>query len=169
MVVPSRVPPAIGSALLTAVLTPVLTSVFFPILSAQTAPATDPKFPEGPGKTALFKVCRDCHGPESAVGQLKTHEEWSKTLDDMAANGAQATDEEWTQILEYLDRNFSLILVNKAGATELANTLDIPRATAEAIVKYRDERGRFSAVDDLKKVPGLEAAKVEARKDRFVF
>jgi competence protein ComEA len=169
MVVPPRVTPAIGSALLTAVLTPVLMSVFFPGLAAQTAPATDAKFPEGPGKTALFKVCRDCHGPESAVGQLKTHDEWNKTLDEMAANGAQGTDDEWNQILEYLDRHFSLILVNKAGATELATMLDVPRATAEAIVKYRDERGRFGAIDDLKKVPGLDAAKVEARKDRFVF
>jgi competence ComEA-like helix-hairpin-helix protein len=45
----------------------------------------------------------------------------------------------------------------------------VPRATAEAIVKYRDERGRFGAIEDLKKVPGLDAAKVEARKDRLVF
>jgi competence protein ComEA len=166
MVVPPRATPASGSALLTAI----LTAVFIPSLSAQSPPTTtDVKFPEGPGKTALFKVCRDCHGPESAVGQLKTHDEWNKTLDEMAANGAQGTDEEWNQILEYLDRNFSLILVNKAGATELATMLDVPRATAEAIVKYRDERGRFGAIDDLKRVPGLDAAKVEARKDRFVF
>jgi competence protein ComEA len=153
-----RVAPAIGSAAF-------LTAV----LSAQTPPATDPKFPDGPGKTALFKVCRDCHGPESAVGQLKTREEWSKTLDDMAANGAQGTDEEWNQILDYLDRYFSLILVNKAAVPELATTLDVPRETAEAIVKYRDEHGRFAAIDDLKKVPGVDAAKVDARKDRFVF
>jgi competence protein ComEA len=169
MVVPPRVTPAFGSALPTAILTAVLIPVFAPILSVQTPPAPDTKFPEGPGKTALFKVCRDCHGPESAVGQLKTHDEWSKTLDEMAANGAQGTDEEWNQILEYLDRNFSLILVNKAGATELAATMDVPRATAEAIVTYRNERGRFGAIEDLKKVPGLDAAKVEARKDRFVF
>jgi competence protein ComEA len=161
MLAPRRVTPAIGSAAL-------LTAVFTRLLAGQT-PATDPKFPDGPGKTALFKVCRDCHGPESAVGQLKTRDEWSKTLDEMAANGAQGTDEEWTQILEYLDRNFSLILVNKAGATDLAKTLDVPRETAEAVAKYRDEHGRFGAIEDLKKVPGLDAAKVDARKDRFVF
>jgi competence protein ComEA len=87
----------------------------------------------------------------------------------MAANGAQGTDEEWNQILEYLDKNFSLIFVNKADAKQLANTLDVPEATAEAVVKYRDEHGPFAAVEDLKQVPGLDTAKVEARKDRFVF
>src|SRR5207237_1809273 len=127
------------------------------------------KFPEGPGKTALFKVCSECHGAESAVGHLKTRQEWSKTLDEMAAQGAQGTDEEWNQILEYLDKNYSLIPVNKGDAKQLASTLDVSAATAEAIVKYRDEHGSFTAIDDLKKVPGPDPATVDARRDRFVF
>jgi len=139
------------------------------ILSGQTPSEKVSKFPEGPGKAALLKVCSDCHGPESAVGQLKTRQEWSKTLDEMAANGAEGTDEEWNQILEYLDRNFSLILVNKADAKQLAYTMDVPAEIAAAIVKYRDEQGRFATIEDLKKVPGLDAVKVDARKDRCVF
>jgi competence protein ComEA len=138
------------------------------VLSAQ-ASQPDARFPEGPGKAALFKVCADCHGPEAAVAQFKTRQEWSKTLDEMAANGAQGTNEEWNELLEYLDTNFSLILVNKADATHLAKTLDVPQAIAESIVKRRDEQGPITAIEDLKKVPGLDAAKVEARKDRFVF
>ena len=127
------------------------------------------KFPEGPGKAALLKVCSDCHGPESAVAQFKTREEWSKTLDEMAANGAQATDEEWNQILEYVDKNYSLILVNKSDPKRLANQLDVAESAAEAIVKYRDEHGRIASLDDLKTIPTLDAAKLEAMKDRFVF
>jgi competence protein ComEA len=138
-------------------------------VSAQTPPPTDSKFPDGPGRAALFKVCSDCHGAEAAVGQLKTREEWSRTLDEMAAAGAQGTDDEWNQILDYLDKNFSLIFVNKANAKQLANMLDVPQPTAEALVKYRDEHGRLSDVEDVKKVPGLDAAKVDARRDRFVF
>ena len=138
-------------------------------VSAQSPPPTDSKFPDGPGKAALFKVCSDCHGAGASVGQLKTREEWSRTLDEMAANGAQGTDDEWNQILDYLDKNFSLIFVNKADAKQLANMLDVPQPAAEALVKYRDEHGRFSDVEDVKKVPGLDAAKVDARRDRFVF
>src|SRR4030095_3336464 len=77
---------------------------------------TASRFPPGPGRDALFKVCKECHGPESVLGQLKTRDEWSKTLDEMAANGATGTDEEWSSILDYLDAHYSLILVHTATA-----------------------------------------------------
>jgi len=141
--------------------------LFSGILSAQASKSS--KFPDGPGKAALLKVCGDCHGPESAVAEFKTRDEWSKTLDEMAANGAQGSDEEWNQILDYLDKNFSLILINKATAKQLAAALDVMDEIAESLVKYRAEHGPFAGIDDLKKIPGLDAAKVDARKDRFVF
>jgi len=135
---------------------------------AQTTTEKSP-FPPGPGREALFKVCNDCHGPESVLGQLKTREEWSKTLDEMSANGAQGTDEEWNSILEYLDKNYSLIMVNTAAAKDLASKLDVPTETADAIVRIRTEKGKFKSIDDLKQVPGLDATKLDARKDRLVF
>jgi competence protein ComEA len=128
------------------------------------------RFPDGPGRDALFKVCNDCHGPESVLGHLKTREEWSKTLDEMAANGAVGTDEEWNQILEYLATHYSLIAVNKATAKELAVTLDVPPAIAERIVQARTEKGRLASIDDLKQAAGGDTApKIDARKDRLVF
>ena len=139
------------------------------VVFAQTQAVKDSILPEGPGRVALLKACNDCHGAESAVAQFKTRAEWSKTLDEMAANGAQASDEEWNQILDYLDKHFSLISVNKADAKSLANTLDVPEDEGEAIVRYREAHGRFGSMDDLKRVPALDPAKVDARKDRFVF
>ena len=136
--------------------------------SAQTTTEKSP-FPPGPGREALFKVCNDCHGPESVLGQLKTRDEWSKTLDEMAANGAQGTDEEWNNILEYLDKHYSLIMVNTAPAKDLASKLDVPAETADAIVRVRTEKGKFKSIDELKQVPGLDAATLDARKDRLIF
>jgi competence protein ComEA len=127
------------------------------------------RFPDGPGRDALFKVCNDCHGPESVLGHLKTPEEWSKTLDEMSANGATGTDEEWNQILEYLVTHYSLIFVNRATATDLVATLDVPRNVADKIVQARTEKG-ITSIDDLKQVAGGDAApKIDARKDRLVF
>lgn len=123
----------------------------------------------GAGERAFIKVCSDCHSPDSAIAQLRARDEWQAILDQMARYGAEGTDEEFLQILDYLDRNFSPIQVNKATATHLASTLDIPATVAEAIVKRRDENGVFKSVDDLKKVPGLDSGKVDARKDRLVF
>ena len=144
-------------------------TICFSIASAQAPAPKRSVFPDDLGKPALLKACSDCHGAESVVAQLKTRDEWSKTLDTMAGNGAQASDEEWTQILDYLDKYFSLIAVNKGTARQLATQFDVADEEGEAIVRYRTEHGRFASVDDLKKVPGLDAAKVDARKDRFVF
>src|SRR5262245_14247676 len=130
---------------------------------------TASQFPPGPGRDALFKACKECHGPESVLGQLKTRDEWSKTLDEMAANGATATDEEWNAILDYLDAHYSLILVNTAPAKDLAVKLDVPAEVAEAVVRTRTEKGKFTSIDELKKVPGLDAAKLDPRKDRLIF
>ena len=127
------------------------------------------RFPAGPGRDALFKVCGSCHGPESVLGQLKTGEEWRKTLDEMASNGAQGSDEEWDQILAYLVKHYSLIFVNKAAARDLASTLDVDPAVAEAIVRRRDERGAYKSIDELKQLPGIAAAAIDARKDRLIF
>ena len=156
---------AIGAAIMiasAAAQTPQTTS------PAQTTTEKSP-FPPGPGRDALFKVCNDCHGPESVLGQLKTREEWSKTLGEMSANGAQGTDEEWNSILEYLDKNYSLIMVNTAAAKDLASKLDVSSEIADAIVRIRTDKGKFKSIDDLKQVPGLDAAKLDARKDRLIF
>ena len=47
--------------------------------------------------------------------------------------------------------------------------LDITAAVADALVSYRQQNGPFKTLDDLKKVPGLDAAKVDARKVRVTF
>lgn len=115
-------------------------------------------------------MCKECHGPESVLAHLKTRDEWNKTLDEMAANGAQGSDQEWTDILEYLVKHYSPIAVNKATATELAAALDVPAAVAETIVRVRTEKGRLASIDDLKHAAGGDAApKIEARKDRLLF
>jgi competence protein ComEA len=140
------------------------------VVQGQSVPSgSQSRFPAGPGREALFKVCSDCHGPESVLGQLKTHDEWRKTLDEMANNGAKGSDEEWDQILAYLDKHYSLIFVNKAAAKDLASTLDVGLPVAEAIVRRREEGGAFKSIDDLKQVPGLAASAVDTRKDRLVF
>jgi competence protein ComEA len=51
----------------------------------------------------------------------------------------------------------------------LESGLSLPRSQAAAIVQYRDKNGDFHSIEDLKKVPGVDAAKIEAKKDRLLF
>ena len=133
------------------------------------APTAQERFPEAPGKAALLKVCGNCHSAESVVQCLRTRQEWSDVVDQMARFGAEASDQEYDQILPYLVKYFSPLRISKATVKDLQTALEIPADVAEAIVAYRAEKGDFKTVDDVKKVPGLEAAKIDALRSRVVF
>ena len=102
-------------------------------------------------------------------GGNRTVAEWDDVLERMAANGASATEEQAQQIRSYLLRNYGRVNVNRAPVKDLVPVLNVDAATAEAVVTYRTEQGGFKTLDDLKKVPGIDAAKMEARKDRLMF
>ncbi len=116
-----------------------------------------------------MKACGSCHDAEVVLAQLKTPGEWAETLQSMAEQGADASPEEWRMIEQYIDSNLALIAINKAAAEELQLTMDATADVAAAIVKYRQANGAFKSVDDVKKVPGIDTTKVDARKKRFVF
>ena len=59
--------------------------------------------------------------------------------------------------------------MNKASADEIKAWLDVDEKVAQAVVDYRTANGAFKTIEDLKKVPGIDAAKVEARKNRAQF
>ena len=106
------------------------------------------------------------------MGKQFTKQEWELKVTEMLQEEPDVTREERAAIVEYLAANFKpggKIYVNKAAAKDLETALDLSSKDAEAIVRYRNERGSFKTVDDLKKVPGLDAAKVEAKKDRLEF
>jgi competence protein ComEA len=136
--------------------------------TAAAGTARDP-FPDTTGKTALLKACSDCHTAESVIQTMRTRQEWSDVIDQMAHFGAQASDQEYDQILAYLVRHFSPIKVNTATAKELEAALDVPASVADAIVASRADKGAFKTIDDVMRVPGLDGAKVEAVKARLVY
>jgi len=145
-----------------------LVGLFVGALSIATMIGQD-RFPDGPGKPQLVKVCNGCHDAQIVLANLKTPAEWTETLQAMADQGAEATPDEWQLIQQYLNANIALIAINKASADELQVTMDVAADIAAAIVKYRAEKGAFKSVDDIRKVAGVEPSKVEARTKRFVF
>jgi competence protein ComEA len=120
-----------------------------------------------PGKALLASVCGSCHGVDSITEHARTKTDWSDTLEQMIRYGAQASDQEFEHIFDYLLRNYSLINVNKALAADLEVALDVTENVAKAIVEYRDANGAFKTIDDVKKVPGIDAAKLDARAKRL--
>lgn len=119
-------------------------------------------------QAAFNTVCGACH-PSSAVNGLRTEAEWRETVEHMISIGAKGTDDQFDSVMRVLARTLTKVNVNAGTAEELAPVLDISDATARSVVKYRSAHGPFKTLDDLKKVPGLNAATIENRKDRLVF
>ena len=118
---------------------------------------------------ALQRVCAGCHGLDVIETGFRTREEWNSTINLMKGNGAEGTAEQFKQLSDYLVRYHSSLNVNKASADEIKAWLDVDVKVAQAVVDYRTANGAFKTIEDLKKVPGIDAAKVEARKNRAQF
>ena len=132
------------------------------------------QLPEGPGKEETQRICKQCHELERSFSVHQDQEAWQQTLNKMMALGAKFTNKEFTVVLEYLAKNFPAeelpkLNVNKATAIELESRLTLTRSQSAAIIQHRSKKGPFKSIEDLKKVPGIDAAKIESKKDRLVF
>jgi len=119
-------------------------------------------------RTVFEKVCGTCH-PTTLIDSFRSEPDWKETVAVMVSNGAKGTDEEFARVMRFLLRNWTRINVNTAKADEISAVLDISDASAQTVVSYRVEHGPFKTIDDLKRVPGIEAAKLAERKDRITF
>jgi competence protein ComEA len=125
------------------------------------------ELPNGPGKAEVLKICLDCHDQDTITADNRTREAWKKTIAKMVDRGAEGTDEQFEAIIAYLSKNFGRVNVNKATAEEIASSIDFSAKEAETIVTYREKNGPYKNWRDLTKVEGLDAARVEAKKDHI--
>jgi competence protein ComEA len=126
------------------------------------------------GKAAAARICIQCHEYERSISPRQNRAGWQATMDKMIALGAKGTQKEFDAIVDYLADTYPgedvpKINVNEARAVELESGLSLPRSQASAIVQYRAKNGDFKSLDDLKKVPGVDVSKIEAKKDRLIF
>jgi competence protein ComEA len=64
--------------------------------------------------------------------------------------------------------NKSPININQATVKELSALPGIAKKKAEAIIAYREKNGKFSAIEDIKKVEGIGKDIFEKIKDHIV-
>jgi competence protein ComEA len=143
---------------------------------AALATAADEKevqaLPDGAGKDLVARVCFDCHGAGNFRKVRKDADEWNDSVGDMVERGAKASPAEIDTLVAYLVKNFgkgSKVRMNSAPLEELKAVLGFSVPEAQAIVVWRDQNGPFKEWRDLLKAPGVDAAKVEAKKDEMEF
>lgn len=57
--------------------------------------------------------------------------------------------------------------VNRASAAEIAGIYGITPAAAEAIVRYREERGEITSIEEIERLPAVREAQVSDLRDRL--
>jgi len=149
-----------------------ISALLFGFVLTLSSPASA-QLPDGAGKDALLKVCGSCHQAERSASVRLTREGWEEVIADMIKRGAKGTDEEFVAVLEYLAANFlgeapRPLNINRATNIELESVAGLTRKEAAAVLAYLDKVGVCKALDELKKVPGLDYKKIEARKDFIV-
>lgn len=147
--------------------------VLLPILALPSVVSAQVNLPEGPGKAELQKVCGVCHAADRSAAVRLTRDGWQGVIDSMIARGARGTPEEFAAVLDYLATHFlgeaaQPLNINRATAIDLESVGGLTRKEAAAVIRWRDEVKVCNALEDLKKVPGLDYKKIEERKDFLI-
>ncbi|HTS28042.1 MAG TPA: helix-hairpin-helix domain-containing protein [Bryobacteraceae bacterium] len=123
-----------------------------------------------PSKAMFEKTCSACHTAESVASARRTRDQWQTVMEEMVSQqGATIADEEFNPILEYLVSAYGKVNVNTAPADEISQILGLSQKEAEAVVKFRKEKGKFEDFDALGKVPGVDLKKLETKRDAIAY
>jgi competence ComEA-like helix-hairpin-helix protein len=135
-----------------------------------TVATSNSTLPGGNGKTELMSTCTQCHALNVITQKRQTREDWLTTVNQMQERGAEVTDEQAGLIVDYLAAHFGkLVYINTAPAEALQDVLSLTPQEAALLIKYRQENGNFKNLDDLLKVPGMDANKIQQQSSNIVF
>jgi competence protein ComEA len=69
-------------------------------------PAGASALPPGPGRDVVMRVCSACHSPEIIATQRHDAQGWAEVVQLMASRGANANEDEFNEIIDYLANSF---------------------------------------------------------------
>ena len=147
---------------------------FATLLVAVSLWAQAPVLPEGLGHDETEKLCKQCHELARSISLRQDRNGWQTTMGKMSAFGMKSTEAEYAAVLDFLSKHYAAedvarVNVNQATAIELESGLSLKRSQARAVVAYREKHGGFKSLDDLKRVPGLDAVMLDAKKERIIY
>lgn len=120
-------------------------------------------------EATIDRVCIACHPFENIIKTRRTLPEWNDQVTAMAQRGAPGTETDFTLVKKYMARYYGVVRVNTASAEELAAVLGLSSKAAAAVVEYRKANGKFTDLESLAKVEGVDKAKLEENADALRF
>jgi len=135
----------------------------------QAPAAAAPPPSDGKGAATFARVCSTCHDGARILSNRRSKSQWTEVIEKMMERGAQVTDEDFDEVMDYLLRNYGRINVNRATAEDLAIVVGLSDKDAGAIVQHRDGQGDFADFDALAKVPGIDLEKLKLGREAITF
>ena len=74
------------------------------------------ELPEGQGRALVQSACTQCHGIDVIVRQRRSREDWTDVVSRMVGNGAELSDEDYNQVVQYLAMNLGPISQSAAAS-----------------------------------------------------
>src|SRR4051794_14490958 len=144
------------------------------VLTLAAAAACAQDLPEGTGREQTVKMCSQCHELARSISLRQDRDGWTTTISKMAAYGMKGTQHDIEMVLDYLSKTYQpeevpRININTAPAIELEAGLSLRRSQAAALIAYRQKNGPFKSFADLRKVPALDLAMLESKRQRITF
>jgi competence protein ComEA len=132
------------------------------------------QLPEGPGMAETNKNCTGCHEIERSISLRQDLSGWNNTISKMVGFGMKSSQTDLAIVAEFLARHYPAdamppINVNTASAIELESRFSMKRSQSSAFLAHREKVGKFKTFADLKKAPGIDPEKVDAKKTQIVF
>jgi len=125
--------------------------------------------PDEEGPALFARMCSDCHDSKRIVAKRRTSSEWETTLKAMIDEGAVGTAKDFEAVFNYLVHTYGKVFINTAPSAEIRAVLGISSAEADAVVAYRKANGAFADIEAIKKVPGIDAKKIDNLADALAF
>jgi competence ComEA-like helix-hairpin-helix protein len=121
------------------------------------------------GDALVMRMCNECHDAKTVTARRRTRTEWEHSINDMIQEGATGSAKDFENVWAYLVQTRGRVLINDAKADEIAEVLGVTSKEAEAIVEFRAKAGRFTDLDSLRKVPGIDVKVLDTQAEAIVF
>jgi DNA uptake protein ComE-like DNA-binding protein len=109
---------------------------------------------------AVAAVCTVCHAASQFLTTPRSSSRWEQVYHEMSGYGADGTDDQLDRVVNYFQRNLTVINVNTSPPEDIGETLQVKDEVVAAIMTRRAQH-QFIGIDDLSKVAGVDRAVLE--------
>jgi DNA uptake protein ComE-like DNA-binding protein len=109
---------------------------------------------------AVAQVCTVCHSSSQFLSTPRGSSRWEQVFAEMSGYGADGTDDQLDRVVNYFQRNLTVINVNTSPVEDVKETLQVSDQVAAQIMARREKQS-FTGMDDLSRIPGVDRSILE--------